>query len=246
MIFEDIIKEGYKYMVKNIMGGVVAIALAFGASTNITTTHANLQHKSEKLIQASDSTTLSERHAKVEFTQKKDIKKIASSYNLKKTDDIKKIIYIPINDYSVNDIDGQKDIVSVETRLASYSIKKQGFHDQAVYKESFKTTDKEMTLSKKVFCSSNFSNKKSIAGGDSALDSCLKSAYGISATKGFKVNDALEITDNDSANISLYVLERSYDYQLWESDLSQDVPSDSYLGAGTVTRPLGMVIMITS
>lgn len=106
MIFEDIIKEGYKYMVKNIMGGVVAIALAFGASTNITTTHANLQHKSEKLIQASDSTTLSERHAKVEFTQKKDIKKIASSYNLKKTDDIKKIIYIPINDYSVNDIDG--------------------------------------------------------------------------------------------------------------------------------------------
>ncbi len=134
----------------------------------------------------------------------------------------------------------------METRLASYSIKKQGFHDQAVYKESFKTTDKEMTLSKKVFCSSNFSNKKSIAGGDSALDSCLKSAYGISATKGFKVNDALEITDNDSANISLYVLERSYDYQLWESDLSQDVPSDSYLGAGTVTRPLGLVIMITS
>ena len=49
MIFEDIIKEGYKYMVKNIMGGVVAIALAFGASTNITTTHANLQHKSENL-----------------------------------------------------------------------------------------------------------------------------------------------------------------------------------------------------
>lgn len=78
------------------------------------------------------------------------------------------------------------------------------------------------------------------------MDSCLKSAYGISATKGFKVNDALEITDNDSANISLYVLERSYDYQLWESDLSQDVPSDSYLGAGTVTRPLGLVIMITS
>ena len=182
------------------------------------------------ISEKSDSTTLSERHAKVEFTQKKDIKKIASSYNLKKTDDIKKIIYIPINDYSVNDIDGQKDIVSVETRLASYSIKKQGFHDQAVYKESFKTTDKEMTLSKKVFCSSNFSNKKSIAGGDSALDSCLKSAYGISATKGFKVNDALEITDN----------------QLWESDLSQDVPSDSYLGAGTVTRPLGLVIMITS
>lgn len=56
----------------------------------------------------------------------------------------KKIIYIPINDYSVNDIDGQKDIVSVETRFASYSIKKQGFHDQATYKESFKTTDKEM------------------------------------------------------------------------------------------------------
>lgn len=78
------------------------------------------------------------------------------------------------------------------------------------------------------------------------MDSCLKSVYGISATKGFKVNDALEITGNDSANIGLYVLERSYDYQLWESDLSQDVPSDSYLGAGTVTRPLGLVVMITS
>lgn len=246
MIFDGIIKKGYKYMIKNIMGAVVAMTVAFGASTNITTTHANLQHKTEKVIQVSGSTTLSDHHDKVEFTKSNDMKKIITSYHLRKTDNIKKIIYIPIKDYSINDMTGQKDVVSVQTRLASYSMKKQGFHDQASFKESFKTTDKKISLSKKVFCSSDFSNKKSIAGGDSALDSCLKSAYGISDTKDFRVKDTLENVDNDSVNVSIYVLERSYDYQLWESDLSQDVPSDSYLGSGTLTRPLGLVIMVTN
>ena len=45
MIFEDIIKEGYKYMVKNIIGGVLAIPLSVVARSNNTTKQANLQNK---------------------------------------------------------------------------------------------------------------------------------------------------------------------------------------------------------
>ena len=32
------------------------------------------------------------------------------------------------------------------------------------------------------------------------------------------------------ADLNIYVLDRTYDYQLWETDLSHDISSDSYLG----------------
>ena len=54
----------------------------------------------------------------------KDGKKIISTYGLKDSDKTSKIVYIPFNNYSVNDADGQNNEVSVDTRLSSYSVKK--------------------------------------------------------------------------------------------------------------------------
>lgn len=231
-------------MIKNIIGAVLAISVAVGAGTSMKT-QASFQNKSEKSIKAASSTTLSDLYSKEKFTSSKDIRTITSHYKLKKDKDISKLIYIPIKDYSVNDTENdQNNIVSVETRLASYSVKKQGFCDKVSFAESFKTSERKINLDKKISCSDDFSNIKSVAGRKSTLNVCIKSAYGISATKSYKVKDTLEISDKNSVNVSIYVLERNYDYQLWKSDLSRDISSDSYLGKGTIRRPLGLIVMI--
>ena len=45
--------------------------------------------------------------------------------------------------------------------------------------------------------------------------------------------------------LNIYVLDRTYDYQLWETDLSHDISSDSYLGNGTIKRPVGLIITVS-
>ena len=47
------------------------------------------------------------------------------------------------------------------------------------------------------------------------------------------------------ADLNIYVLDRTYDYQLWETDLSHDISSDSYLGNGTIKRPVGLIITVS-
>ena len=231
-------------MIKNIMSAVLAVSVAFGAGTSMTT-QATMKNKSEKTIKVASSTTLSDHYSKVEFVHSKDIKKIVSYYKLKKVNNISKIIYIPIKDYSVSDTEGdQNNIVSVETRLASYSLKKQGFQDKVSFCGSLKTSEKKISLNKRVSCSNNFSDIRSVVGGKSTLDSSMKLAYGVSSMKSFKVKDDLKLSDKNSSNVSIYTLERGYDYQLWESDLAHDVPSDSYLGSGTIKRPLGLIVVI--
>ena len=47
------------------------------------------------------------------------------------------------------------------------------------------------------------------------------------------------------ADLNIYVLDRTYNYQLWETDLSHDISSDSYLGNGTIKRPVGLIITVS-
>lgn len=47
------------------------------------------------------------------------------------------------------------------------------------------------------------------------------------------------------ADLNIYVLDRTYDYQLWETDLSHDISSDSYLGNGTIKHPVGLIITVS-
>lgn len=244
MTLLNIIKKGYQIMIKNIMGTVLAIAVAFGAGTNMS--HATTQNNTEKIVKASGSTTLSDHHAKVRFTRSSDIKTISKSYQLKNSDKISEIIYLPVNDYSINDAAGQKAVVSVETRLASYSVSKKGFYDQASFVDSAKSKDHSFTLNKSVLTNYDFSNIKSISGSDAALESCLKKAYDFSVSKKSILKESLKISSKDDASIQVYTLNRIYDYQLWEADLSKDVSSDSYLGNGTIKRPIGVIITVNA
>ena len=115
-------------MIKNIMGAAVAVALAVGIGT--TGVRSNTTYKKPtQIIAAAKTTTLTDYHSNTEFTKSSDVKKIISTYGLKDSDKTSKIVYIPVNNYSVNDADGQNNEVSVDTRLASYSVKKEGYKD---------------------------------------------------------------------------------------------------------------------
>lgn len=242
MTLLNTIKKGYQIMIKNIMGTVLAIAVAFGAGTNMS--HTTTQNHTEKIVKASGSTTLSDHHAKVRFTRSSDIKTISKSYQLKNSDRISEIIYLPINDYSVDDATGQKDIVSVETRIASYSVVKKGFYDQASFIDSSKINDPSFTLNKTISTNYDFSNINSISGKDATLEFCLQKAYDFSVSKESILNESFKISNKNASSIQIYTLNRTYDYQLWEADLSKDVSSDNYLGNGTIKRPMGIIIAI--
>lgn len=244
MTLLNIIKKGYQIMIKNIMGTVLAIAVAFGAGTNMS--HATPHNNTANIVKASGSTTLSDHHAKVRFTRSSDIKTISKSYQLKNSDKISEIIYLPVNDYSIDDAAGQKDVVSVETRLASYSVAKKGFYDQASFADSSKSNASSFTLNQTISTDYDFSNMNSISGRASALESCLKKAYDFSVSKKSILNDTLKISNKNESSIQIYTLNRTYDYQLWEADLSKDVSSDSYLGNGTIKRPIGVIITVST
>lgn len=110
-------------MIRNIMGAAIAIALAAGVGT--TGVRSNTTYKRPtQIVAATKTTTLTDYHSNTEFTRSSDVKKIISTYGLKDSDKTSKIVYIPVNNYSVNDADGQNNEVSVDTRLASYSVKK--------------------------------------------------------------------------------------------------------------------------
>lgn len=52
------------------------------------------------------------------------------------------------------------------------------------------------------------------------------------------MNETFKLSSKNGADLNIYVLDRTYDYQLWETDLSHDISSDSYLGNGTIKRQL--------
>lgn len=105
------------------MGAAIAIALAAGVGT--TGVRSNTTYKRPtQIVAATKTTTLTDYHSNTEFTRSSDVKKIISTYGLKDSDKTSKIVYIPINNYSVNDADGQNNEVPVDTRLANYSVKK--------------------------------------------------------------------------------------------------------------------------
>lgn len=227
------------------MGAVIAVAVAVGAGT--TGVKSNTTYKNTtQIVTSAKTTTLTDYHSNVEFTKSSDVKKISASYGLKDSDKTSKIVYIPVNDFSVNDADGQNDEVSVETRLANYSVKKEGFKDQVSYVKS-STADASLTqtIKESVNTTYDFSNIKSVSGKHSALKSCLTSAYGFCVSKKSNVNDTFKLSSKNGADLNIYVVNRTYDYQLWESDLSHDVASDSYLGNGSVKRPVGVIITIS-
>ena len=152
-----------------------------------------------------------------------------------------------INDYSIDDADGQQHTVSVETRLANYSVVKKGFYEQTTFIDSCNTTDHSFTLNKEVSTNYDFSNISSISGETTTLKSILKKSYDFSISKNYKLNDSFQISNEQKeASLQIYTLNRTYDYQLWESDLSHDIPSDSYLGSGTIKRPIGVIIAVTT
>ena len=100
------------------MGAAIAIALAAGVGT--TGVRSNTTYKRPtQIVAATKTTTLTDYHSNTEFTRSSDVKKIISTYGLKDSDKTSKIVYIPVNNYSVNDADGQNNEVSVDTRLAS-------------------------------------------------------------------------------------------------------------------------------
>ena len=232
-------------MIKNIMGAAIAVALAAGVGT--TGVRSNTTYKKPTQIVASaKTTTLTDYHSNTEFTRSSDVKKIISTYGLKDSNKTSKIVYIPINNYSVNDADGQNNEVPVDTRLASYSVKKKGYKDQVSYVRS-STTDTSLAQSIKesVATTYDFSNIASVSGKNTALESCLTSAYGFSVSSRSNVNETFKLSSKNGADLNIYVLDRTYNYQLWETDLSHDISSDSYLGNGTIKRPIGIIITIS-
>ena len=127
------------------MGAAIAVALAVGIGT--TGVRSNTTYKKPtQIIAAAKTTTLTDYHSNTEFTKSSDVKKIISTYGLKDSDKTNKIVYIPVNNYSVNDADGQNNEVSVDTRLSSYSVKKEGYKDQVSYVRSI-TADTSLTQS---------------------------------------------------------------------------------------------------
>ena len=117
------------------MGAAVAVALAAGVGTTGVSSNTTYK-KPTQIIAAAKTTTLTDYHSNTEFTKSSDVKKIISTYGLKDSDKTSKIVYIPVNNYSVNDADGQNNEVSVDTRLSSYSVKKEGYKDQVSYVRS--------------------------------------------------------------------------------------------------------------
>ena len=232
-------------MVKNIMGAVIAAAVAVGAGTTGVKSNTTSKEPTQ-IVRSAKTTTLTDYHSNTEFTKSSDVKKISTTYGLKDSDKTNKIVYIPVNDYSVNDADGQNEEVSVETRLASYTVKKKGYKNQASYvKSSTADASLNQTINETIATTYNFSNIASVSGKDVALKSCLTSAYGFSVSKKSNVNESFKLSSKNGADLNIYVINRTYDYQLWEADLSHDVPSDSYLGNGTIKRPVGIIITIS-
>lgn len=68
-------------MIKNIKGTVLAVAVAFGAGTNLS--HTPPQTNTKKIVKASGTTTLSDHYSKVRFSRSSDIKTISKTYQLK-------------------------------------------------------------------------------------------------------------------------------------------------------------------
>lgn len=232
------------YMVKNIMGAIIAAAVAVGAGT--TGIKSNTTTNQTRIVKSAQSTSLTDYHSNVRFTKSSDIKKISASYQLNQSDRVKEIVYLPVNDYSTVDAYGQKESVSVETRLASYSVKKKGFKDKISYLNSSKVlAGSDLNFNESLSATFDFSDINAVSGGNAALRSCLKSAYGPSVTKTSTIKDTLKISSKNDSTVQAYVIDRTYDYQLWQSDLSHDVPSDSYLGSGMIKRPVGVVLMIS-
>ena len=222
------------------MGAAIAVALAVGIGT--TGVRSNTTYKKPtQIIAAAKTTTLTDYHSNTEFTKSSDVKKIISTYGLKDSDKTNKIVYIPVNNYSVNDADGQNNEVSVDTRLSSYSVKKEGYKDQVSYVRSI-TADTSLTQSIKesVTTTYDFSNIVSVSGKNAALES-----YGFSVSNRSNMNETFKLSSENGADLNIYVLDRTYDYQLWETDLSHDISSDSYLGNGTIKRPVGLIITVS-
>ena len=216
-------------MIKNIMGAAIAVALAVGIGTTGVISNTTYK-KPTQIIAAAKTTTLTDYHSNTEFTKSSDVKKIISTYGLKDSDKTNKIVYIPVNNYSVNDADGQNNEVSVDTRLSSYSVKKEGYKDQVSYVRSI-TADTSLTQSIKesVATTYDFSNI----------------AYGFSVSSRSNINETFKLSSKNGTDLNIYVLNRTYDYQLWETDLSHDISSDSYLGNGTIKRPVGLIITVS-
>ena len=72
---------------------------------------------------------------------------------------------------------------------------------------------------------------------------CSRSWYRYNRSK--IKNETFKLSSKNSADLNIYVLNRTYDYQLWETDLSHDISSDSYLGNGTIKRPVGLIITVS-
>ena len=232
-------------MIKNIMGAAIAVALAVGIGTTGVISNTTYK-KPTQIIAAAKTTTLTDYHSNTEFTKSSDVKKIISTYGLKDSDKTSKIVYIPINNYSVNDADGQNNEVPVDTRLANYSVKKKGYKDQVSYVRSITAnTSLAQSIKESVTTTYDFSNIVSVSGKNAPLESCLTSAYGFSVSNRSNMNETFKLSSENGADLNIYVLNRTYDYQLWETDLSHDISSDSYLGNGTIKRPVGLIITVS-
>ena len=151
-------------MIKNIMGAAIAVALAVGIGTTGVISNTTYK-KPTQIIAAAKTTTLTDYHSNTEFTKSSDVKKIISTYGLKDSDKTSKIVYIPINNYSVNDADGQNNEVPVDTRLANYSVKKKGYKDQVSYVRSITAnTSLAQSIKESVTTTYDFSNIVSVSG----------------------------------------------------------------------------------
>ena len=92
------------------------------------------------------------------------MKNIISTYGLKDSNKTSKIVYIPINNYSVNDADGQNNEVPVDTRLASYSVKKKDNKISSYVRSSTADTSLAQSIKESVATTYDFSNIASVSG----------------------------------------------------------------------------------
>ncbi|MCR5792115.1 MAG: hypothetical protein K6G65_03005 [Lachnospiraceae bacterium] len=194
---------------------------------------------------------LSEYHQEVVFEDSQDVKKIAKQYNIPHSEDIEEIVYVPIEDPTVDDgmlpqENSDSGISRMDIGLEEYYVKKKGSTEKMG--ESFRSSwyqhpDGSMSVNETGKTAYSFQPGSRGTVGESTLETALKAAYGFSVTKSVSITDTqnVEVKKGCKRNIKAYVNNLVYNYELWEDD----VWYDDYKGSGKVTKPVGVVYLIS-
>ena len=85
--------------------------------------------------------------------------------------------------------------------------KKKGYKDQVSYVRSIAAdTSLTQSIKESVATTYDFSNIASVSGKNTALESCLTSAYGFSVSNRSNMNETFKLSSENGADLNIYVL----------------------------------------